>query len=82
MLKCKEVSSLVSSDDLVGAGFMKKLEVRMHILMCKHCARYFDQIKSVGQGAKNLAHNQEANSEQIERMENHILDVVRDPGTG
>ena len=82
MLKCKEVSSLVSSDDLVGAGFMKRMEVRMHLLMCKHCARYFDQIKSVGQGAKNLAQNQEANSEQIERMEHHILNVVRDPGTG
>ncbi len=78
MLKCKEVSALVSSDNLDNAGFMKKMEVRMHLLMCKHCSRYFDQIKSVGQGAKDMAHGQEADSEQIERMEKNILDEVRD----
>jgi hypothetical protein len=78
MLKCKEISALVSTDDLDNAGFMKKVEVRMHLLMCKHCARYFDQIKSVGKGAKDLALNQEAHMEQIERMEKHILEEVRD----
>jgi len=78
MLKCKEVSMLVSSDSLNEAGFMKKLEVRMHLMMCRHCSRYFDQMKSVGQGAKHLAHNQKAGPEQIERMEKNILDEIHE----
>ena len=78
MLKCKEVSLLVSSDDLSNAGFMKKLEVRMHLMMCKHCARYFEQMKSVGKGARDLAQNQEAAPEQIERMEKNIIEEVRE----
>ena len=78
MLKCKEVSALVSSDDLREASIMKKIEVRMHLLMCNHCARYFDQMKSVGRGVQDLAHQQEADAVQIERMEKNILDEVRD----
>jgi len=78
MLKCKQVSTLISSGYIDNAGFMKKMEMRMHLLMCKHCARYFDQMKSVGKGARDLAHNQEADAEQIERMEKTILDEVRD----
>ena len=78
MLKCKQVSTLVSSGDIDNAGFMKKVEVRMHLLMCKHCARYFEQMKSVGKGAKDLAHDQEAEPEQIERMEKNIIDGVRE----
>lgn len=78
MLKCKEISSLISSDNLGEAGFMKRMEVRIHLMMCKHCARYFDQIKSVGQGAKELACKHEADPQQIQRMEEIIMDEVRD----
>jgi len=74
MLKCKEVSRLVTADLVGGLGFMKKLELRMHLLMCIHCRRYVEQIKAIGRGARRLLVGKSADSEQLKRMEKEIVD--------
>ncbi len=77
MLKCKEVSGLVSTDEVAELGFMKKLEFKMHIMMCGHCRRYVQQIKSLGIGARNWATGCEADPQQLKRMEDHVLEEVK-----
>ena len=81
MLKCKDVTALISSDELDDAGFFKRMEVRLHLLMCNHCNRYLSQIKSIGRGAKDNARDLEADSQQIKRMKKNIVNKVhgRDP---
>ncbi len=72
MLKCNQVSRMVSTDDDHELGFMKKVEFRLHLMMCTHCQRYVDQIKSLGTVSRQKAQELEASDEQLVRMEGKI----------
>ncbi len=48
MLRCKQVTTIVAHDDLVDAGPWLRLRVRLHLLMCRNCARYAAQIRDLG----------------------------------
>ena len=78
MLKCRDISGLVASGELENVGWIKKLEIRMHLMMCAHCSRYLAPIHAIGQGARFLIRGQEADPEQIQRMEQEVLDRVCD----
>ena len=77
MLKCNEVSGLVSTDEVDDLGLMKRLEFKMHIMMCVHCRRYVQQIKSLGLGARRWAIGCEAEPLQLKRMEKQVLEEVK-----
>ena len=72
MLKCNQVSRIVSTDDYHELGLMKKVEFRLHLMMCSHCKRYVDQILSLGLGCRQQVKDMEASEEQLGRMEGKI----------
>lgn len=76
MLKCNQVSRIVSTDDYHELGFMKKVEFKLHLMMCTHCQRYVDQIKSLGTISREKAKDLEASDEQLSRMEHKIREDV------
>ena len=50
MITCKNVAKLLSSDEFLALAWWKRAEVRMHLLLCKHCslfARQLQQIRAV-----------------------------------
>lgn len=54
MLNCREIGSLVATEELAEGSWLKKLEVRMHLLMCRYCSRYANQLRKLGLAAKSL----------------------------
>ncbi|MCP4293820.1 MAG: hypothetical protein GY780_18475 [bacterium] len=76
MLKCNQVTKIVATDDYRELGVLKKMEFKMHLLMCKHCQRYFSQLKSLGFEARRNAENHEAGTEQLQRMEKNIREQL------
>jgi len=48
MLRCKQVTTMIARDDLADAGPWLRLKLRLHLLMCRHCARYASQIRAIG----------------------------------
>jgi hypothetical protein len=54
MLKCRELSQLVATDELASGGWLRRLEVRMHLMMCRHCSGYAEQLKKLGIAARSL----------------------------
>jgi hypothetical protein len=54
MLKCREISHLIATDELAKGGWIKQLEVRFHLLMCRHCSGYAEQLKRLGVAARSL----------------------------
>ncbi len=76
MLKCNQVSQLVSSGEVTELGFLKRMELKMHLFMCGHCRRYVAQIRAIGSGARYLARQEEADEGQLERMEKVIKSRV------
>ncbi len=54
MLRCREVVRLVASDELADTGRARRLAVRMHLAMCRHCRRYARQIREIGRAARAI----------------------------
>ena len=45
MLKCKDVAELASRYVDNDLGVMQRTQMRLHLMMCKHCSRYVRQIR-------------------------------------
>jgi len=74
MLKCREVSRLVASDDVVDLGLFKRLELRLHLMMCRHCSGYAAQIRGLGDGAREVADRETCLPERLDEIERKIID--------
>lgn len=79
MLSCKEVAHLVASDEFEESGWMTRLSVRIHLLMCVHCRRYVAQVQAIGTAARSLYSDRRDSGELviIRRLENAILKEIR-----
>jgi hypothetical protein len=55
MIRCRNVAELLTSDRLQESGFGTKLQVRMHLWMCRYCARLARQVRLMRAAASKLA---------------------------
>jgi predicted anti-sigma-YlaC factor YlaD len=55
MMTCKEVSTLVATGDLQSASLARRLGVRMHLAMCRHCRAFRRQVTAIGDAARALS---------------------------
>ena len=76
MLKCSEISRLVAADEIEEFGFMKRMEMKFHLFMCKHCRNYVAQIRAIGRGARNLADADEPDPGNLAKIEKKICDCI------
>ena len=74
MISCREVSQTIASDGLASAGWRKRLAVRIHLLGCRHCRRYADQIRAIGAMARQHLSGRAIDSGARERLRQSILD--------
>ncbi len=75
MLKCKDVTRKIASDELAEAGWGERLGVRLHLLLCHHCRRYVAQLRSIGTAARNLWGSRSQDPPTLERLEPRILEL-------
>ena len=80
MLTCKEVSTSISSDRLERSGWWHRLEVRMHLLICRYCRRYAAQIRTVNAATRGLLESTASDCESVEKLEGSILASLRESG--
>jgi predicted anti-sigma-YlaC factor YlaD len=52
MMTCHDVSTLVSTGGLPEAPFGRRLGVRMHLAMCRHCRAFRRQVETIGRAAR------------------------------
>ena len=52
MMTCHDVSTLVSTGGLPDAPLVRKLGVRMHLAMCRHCRAFRRQIEAIARAAR------------------------------
>jgi hypothetical protein len=69
MISCKGVAKLLSSDELSGQPWWKRAEVRLHLLMCKYCSRFAQQISQLRLAARRVPDPAGADPE----LENRIV---------
>lgn len=54
MLPCSEVTRLCASEEIRHAPLTRRIGVRMHLLMCRHCRRYVRELAAIGAAARQL----------------------------
>jgi hypothetical protein len=55
MIRCREVAELLTSDRLQAVRVRVRLEVRLHLWMCRYCARLARQVEQLRAAAARLA---------------------------
>lgn len=55
MIRCRELAELITSDRLRDAGLRVRLEARLHLWMCRHCARLARQMEQIRAVSRKLA---------------------------
>ena len=79
MLNCKEVTESISSDQLLKTGSWHRLAVRIHLLMCRKCRRYQEQMREIGAAAREVWRSQPEEATVLDRLEDQILKGVTRP---
>ncbi len=54
MPRCRDVARIVAGDELSRKPWHARIGLRMHLLLCRHCRAYADQIRAIGRIAREL----------------------------
>lgn len=73
MLTCQEVARLVAQDEL-GASRWQRIEVRLHLLMCRFCRRYRAQLRAIGDVSRQVFGAATEDASTLARLERSILE--------
>jgi hypothetical protein len=80
MLKCHEVSRLAASEEIARAGFLRRMEFRLHLMMCRHCRNYVRQVGLIGEAARRLMGAADGDAQGVARLEAELIGAVRGRG--
>ena len=72
MMTCKEVSTLVSMEQVDEAPLARRIGVWLHLMMCRHCRRFRRQLVRIGRIARLIADDFER--EPTSGFEGRIVD--------
>jgi len=81
MMSCKDVHELVSSEAQAEAGLRRRIGLRLHLFMCKHCRAYVGQIRAIGDGARKLFREGPWDRDALDRLQADILRRAAGPPT-
>jgi hypothetical protein len=72
MLPCKEIVRILSSEEDIGVR--RKMELKMHLAMCRHCSAYRKHLELMKKGFKGLFSKMtETESGSVKGLESRIL---------
>ncbi len=74
MLTCKEVSTMIASDDLSRRPWRTRLGIRLHLMMCRHCRRYKAQLAAIADAVRGFYRSQSPPTDELEKT---ILESLR-----
>ncbi len=60
MMRCRTVAELLSSDQLRKASATKRLQVKLHLWMCKYCSRFQRQLEQLRLAARKMVDSTDA----------------------
>lgn len=55
MISCKNVATLLMSDQLQTQSWWKRVEVRLHLAMCRFCPRLAHQMEQLRSAARGMS---------------------------
>jgi len=72
MKTCKEISHILSRDEEIS--LISRMELKMHLLMCKGCSAYATHLKMMIEGFQKLfTHLTQVDQKQVKKLEDEII---------
>jgi hypothetical protein len=68
MISCENVAKLLMSDELQAQTWWKRVEVRLHLAMCKFCSRLARQLEHLRSGVQQMSDQDEADPGLEDRL--------------
>ena len=68
MISCKSVATLLMSDQLQAQSWWRRMEVRLHLAMCRFCSRLARQIEQLRSATRRVSEQEEADSSLEDRL--------------
>jgi len=72
MYSCREVHDHVARGTVDELGGLARLKLRLHLMMCHHCARYVRQLQTLGEHARRMF-GQQPDPERCRRLETAVM---------
>jgi hypothetical protein len=84
MLSCRDVTQLISESMDTSLPLGKRMGVRLHLLMCRFCARYERQLLLIRKTVRRLVATEEIAGEELgetlsEEAKERIRKSLRNP---
>ena len=68
MISCKNVAKLLMSDQLQAQSWWKRMEVRLHLAMCRFCSRLARQVEQLRSAARGGTQQEAADPDFEDRL--------------
>ena len=75
MMSCKQVTKMVAGGALDEAGWWLRMKIRLHHMMCRHCARYARQLRWMGIRVRER-YGREVDPTDINDLQQEILVAI------
>jgi hypothetical protein len=73
MLSCREVTRRISTEDGTPTGIRARMQIRLHLLMCRSCQRYQRQLRAIATAARAISRQSEPDAEAVDRAAARVL---------
>lgn len=73
MLRCREVTRLYASEEVLAAPLRVRLAAWLHLRLCRHCRRYVRELARIGQAVRDLYHDVEDHADRDEALIRRVL---------
>ena len=75
-MNCREVSKTLASG--TDPGFWKRMQLRLHVMMCDSCAAYERQLEALRESIKTLVASKSSSMEESRKLEDKTLLKVQE----
>lgn len=81
MITCRQVSTLVTSGEIEHQNLWKRIELRFHLWMCRHCSRLLRQVQQIRDAGRLLGSSFESERRAGDgsSLESRILSRLKSP---
>lgn len=76
MMNCKDVMTKLSTDE--NLSFMQKMDLKFHLMMCRGCNRFKQQLNLMKEGVENIVTSEMRMQEsRIKETEKKVLSLLK-----
>ena len=81
-IRCNEVSKVISGLEL-KPSIMMQIKIKIHLLICGPCQRYYQQIQALNQSARSWIQNRmkkvsQGSMEEVDAIASRVIERMKD----